>query len=146
MFTSPLNRFVSGDEDLQDDMAPTGANNNKNARPSRSPGRNVGAKGSPTKRSGDYVFNDRGSRGKSHSPDGKPTEPIHFNGESAPGGRTKGVFGPSSSSGQKTGHENMRTNSGFGQKGGKFADGGAEDFENMRTNSKGGKTRVSTKA
>lgn len=143
MFTSPLNRFVSSDEDLQDDMAPTGESNNKNARPSKKPGKNVGAKGSPTKRSGDYVYS------KTNSPDGKPTEPIHFDGESAPGGRTKGVFKPGASNGQKSAHENMRTNSGFGQKGGKFADGGAEDYEDYRDKMKttsSSRTRVSTKA
>jgi hypothetical protein len=140
MFTSPLNRFVASDEDLQDDMAPTGESNNDNPRPSKKPGKNVGAQGSPKKRSGDYVFN------KSHGPDGKPTEPIHFDGASAPGKRTKGAFTPGSSSGQKTEHENMRTNSGFGQKGGKFSDGGAEGYENMRSDSKGGKSLVSKKA
>jgi len=140
MFTSPLNRFVSSDEDLQDDMAPTEESNMNNPRPSKKPGKGAGASGSPKKRSGDYVFN------KSHAPDGKPTEPIHFNGESAPGKRTKGQFDPSVGSGQKTGHENMRTNSGFGQRGGKFVDGDAEGYENMRTNSRGGKSRTSTKA
>jgi hypothetical protein len=143
MFTSPLNRFVASDEDMQDDMAPTGESSNDNPRPSKKPGKNVGAQGSPKKRSGDYVFN------KSHAPDGKPTEPIHFDGASAPGKRTKGVFQPGSSSGQKTEHENMRTNSGFGQKGGKFSDGGAEDYEDYRDSMSLGrkaKSKVSTKA
>jgi hypothetical protein len=140
MFTSPLNRFVSSDEDMQDDMAPTGDNMSSNPRPSKKPGKGAGAKGSPK------VRNERYSAEAHNGPDGKPTEPIHFDGGKAPQAHDSGRHGAPVASGQKSMHENMRTNSGFGQKGGKFSDGGAESYENMRTNSKGSKSRVSTKA